>query len=690
MMDKPDHCVKSVFIAAFMLCSGVAISALDPPALRCATVEANGDVTLTWTPPADPGSEFGSYRIYAANAAAGPFNLLSTIGLYAQSTTVHVGADAGLGPRFYYMVSVTAGPVPETSIPSDTVSTMFLQVFQSTPLGSADLSWNALASAPTANDSFIVWLEYPIGNWTILDSVASTTFAYQHVVSVCEDSLTFRVERQDQGACTSFSNRNGDVFEDVTPPTSPEIVVVTVDTVTGLATVEWGASPEPDTDGYIIVFNAPGGAVVIDTVFGQNTTSYEWEDSSADLGFEAYTVAAFDTCEVGDPPSPNTSATRPMHTSMFLSHSYNECAAQVTLDWTAYVGWPTALHDILFQVDGGAWSLLISTDGTTTTHVHEVEPFRTYCYAIRATQDGTPITALSNRTCVVTDYPGLPDFNYVRTVTVSGEESITILDSVDATATVQGYRLERSDNGAPFEEIEYRTAGPFSLLTFIDEEVDTRSVGYRYRVVVVDDCGNDALTSNVGGNIVLKATPQLTGYNDLEWNGYAHWAGFVQAHVVYRSIEAQDFVILGIQPSDPWEYADDVSLYTATSGRFCYYVRALEQGNPSGINATSQSNVVCAVQEDLVYIPNAFVVGGANPVFRPELAYADVAEYELSIINRWGQVVWTTNDRYEAWDGMVGGKMVPIGVYGYYCNYRDGAGRVFEKRGTVTMLTAQD
>ena len=114
LMDKIGRCAKSALFAAFILCSGAAIGALDPPVLRCASVDVNGDVTLDWTPPADPGGEFGSYRIFAANAAAGPFNLLSTIGAYAQTTTLHVGADAGTGPRFYYMVSITAGPSPET------------------------------------------------------------------------------------------------------------------------------------------------------------------------------------------------------------------------------------------------------------------------------------------------------------------------------------------------------------------------------------------------------------------------------------------------------------------------------------------------------------------------------------------------------------------------------------------------
>jgi gliding motility-associated-like protein len=68
------------------------------------------------------------------------------------------------------------------------------------------------------------------------------------------------------------------------------------------------------------------------------------------------------------------------------------------------------------------------------------------------------------------------------------------------------------------------------------------------------------------------------------------------------------------------------------------------------------------------------------------LAYANTGAYELSIINRWGQIIWTTTDADQGWDGRVSGKPVPTGVYAYYCAYRTGADLVVEKRGTVTVL----
>lgn len=662
-------------------------AALDPTVLNCASVDASGDVTITWTAPPDPGGELGNYQVYSSSSYTGPYVPLFTVPA-GTTSWIHPGANADLGPVFYYVTTVTNGPAPEESLPSDTVATFFLEVFQSTPPGSANITWDALAVAPTADDTFSVWMEYPIGSWQLIGEVDATTFSYQHVISVCDDSLTFRVERTDTRGCISVSNLDGDAFQDVTPPSSPVISVVTVDTLTGLATVDWEPSPEADTDGYIIVFEALSGGVIIDTIFGQNNTSYEWPESLADIRAESYTVAAFDTCETGTPPSPNTSATLPMHTSMLLEAEHDVCGGEITLFWTAYVGWTVADQQVFVQVDGGPWTLLGALDGTSLSFTHAVEPFHTYCYAIRASRGNGLASSLSNSACVTTDYPGLPAFNYLRTVTVSGAEEITIVDSVDVFAIVQGYRLERSENGGPFEIIGTRAPGPDAVLVFLDTDVAPASNSYQYRVVVLDGCGREAFASNIGANIVLSATSQLTGVDQLEWNGYQDWAGTIQAHALYRQIANDPFQLLNILPPDPWEYMDDVSIYTNTTGRFCYYVIALESGNPSGINAVSQSNVACAVQEELVYIPNAFVMGGQNPVFQPVLSYADVSEYELSIINRWGQVFWTSYDPLQSWDGTSGGKPVPMGVYGYYCNFKNGAGRVFEKRGTVTVLSA--
>lgn len=663
---------------------------LDPPVLRCASANVSGDVTLNWSLPPDPNGDCLQYEVWHADNAAGPFTLLTTVPC-GQASYAHFGAGANGGPQFYYLTTVSTSPPPNTSVPSDTVATIFLQVFQSTPLGSANLSWNAPAVSPTSGAEFSVWLEYPIGTWSQVATVSTTTFSYQWLVSICEDSLTFRVGLEDAQGCVSFSNRDGEIFHDVTPPSVPVISVVSVDTLTGLSNITWAQPPEPDTDGYIIVWNGPSGGVIIDTVFGQGNTSYAWPDSWPFDGPESFTIAAFDTCETGTPPSPNTSATGAPHTTMHARTTYDRCAALVHLFWTPYGGWAPQSQEILVQRDGGPWALLANLSGGASSFDHAVLPGHTYCYVIKAVQGPGLPASLSNKTCLFTAYPAIPQGNYLRTVTVTGPSTILVVDSVDYTAEPGGYRLLRSTNGGPFVEVEQFGANAGPVIQWTDGDVNTAVNGYRYRMLVLDSCSSGAVESNLGGSIVLQARGELGGVSRLSWNGYSEWAGVVAGYNIYRSIAQGPFDLIATVPADPWSYADDVNPFIALTGDFCYYVEAIEAGNPSTINARSASNVSCAPQQDLVFIPNAFVVGSPyNPVFKPVIGFVDVEEYKLLIINRWGQVIWETDDPAEGWDGVVGSQVMPIGIYAYYCSVRSGSGKLVEERGTVTLIAEGD
>ena len=666
----------------------VAAQPLQPPSLRCASVNIAGDVTLTWVVPPDPNGLFQEYRIYGAAAVGGPYALLGTVPLYAQTTYFHAGAGAHLGPRYYHVTTVSTGAAPNVSEPSDTLATMFLEVAQSTPLGSAVISWSPPVILPSSQD-ISIWQEYPVGNWTLVGTVTNTATSYSHVIAVCADSLTFRIGLADESGCTSFSSRDGDDFEDATPPSSPVVVSVTVDTLSGLSNLSWDPSPEGDTDGYIILLVTPGGGIIIDTLYGHFNTSYEWAASTPDIGPESFTVAAFDTCWTGVPPSPNTSPTLPPHTTNFLTTGYDLCASTVLLQWSGYIGWEPVAYQVLVQVDDGLWNTVAYLAGDARQYAHAAIPGRDHCYVVKAVHEDGQAFSLSNRACRFANYPAVPQFNYIRTVTVTGPSEILVVDSVDMNAAVRSYTLERSDNGGPWQPIAFAAGHEGPVIVFADPNVDPATIGYRYRVQVEDSCGTGFLTSNIGGNIILRATPDLRNLHHLDWNGYADWAGSTIMHTLFRSVSDAPFEEYMPLPPMPWSYTDNVYDLIRSTGKVCYYIQAVEAGNPSGINATSESNVACAVQEDLVFIPNAFIIGGFNPIFKPVIGYVDVSEYEFSIMNRWGQVIWTTSDRDEGWNGTVGSQTMPTGVYAYYCSFHKGDGQRIEKRGHVTLLTAE-
>jgi gliding motility-associated-like protein len=664
---------------------------LAPPDLRCVSVGLGGEAVLTWLTPPDPTAEFLRYEVYHASALAGPYTLVANIPTYAQTTYTHVAAGANTAPQYYYLLTVSTSAPPNTSMPSDTLASIFIQVTQSVPLGSSVVDWNLPHDPPlpTSATASRIAMEYPPGTWALADSVPNTTHHWSRVVSICDDSLNFRVHLADVSGCTSSSSITGAHFQDITPPSVPQIVNVTVDTATNQAVVNWLPSPEFDTDGYIIVLVTPGGNEILDTLYGRLNTSFTWPLSAAGVSAESYTIAAIDTCWKGTPPSPNTSAASGAHTSVHLAATYDQCAGTMLLERTDYGGWPVDHYELFRQVDNGAW-ILLTPMGSATQYVESnIQADHQYCYVLKAVGSMAGQTALSNKVCRITAYPPVPQWNYIRTVTVGASNEVLVVDSMDTAAFTRRLLLERSYNGLPWEQIAVMPGGAGPVVTFTDADVMTTERSYTYRVQVEDSCGSLVRTSNVGNSILLNVSPDPGGLNHLRWNGYVQWAGAVSGYAVYRSVADGPFQLVGGTAPGQWEFADDVNDLYLTPGKFCYYVEAQETGNPAGIDATSASNIACTVQQGEVWVPNAFIESGINNRFKPVLAFADVQRYEFSIFNRWGQLIWTTNNPDQAWDGRVDGTVVPQGVYAWYCSIQDGNGKTVERKGTVTFIAGR-
>ncbi|MDX5427984.1 MAG: gliding motility-associated C-terminal domain-containing protein, partial [Bacteroidota bacterium] len=66
--------------------------------------------------------------------------------------------------------------------------------------------------------------------------------------------------------------------------------------------------------------------------------------------------------------------------------------------------------------------------------------------------------------------------------------------------------------------------------------------------------------------------------------------------------------------------------------------------------------------------------------------FAKEGTFELKIINRWGQEVFSTTDPTERWDGTASGEKAPMGVYVYKLKYQSIDGLPQEERGTFTLI----
>ena len=88
-----------------------------------------------------------------------------------------------------------------------------------------------------------------------------------------------------------------------------------------------------------------------------------------------------------------------------------------------------------------------------------------------------------------------------------------------------------------------------------------------------------------------------------------------------------------------------------------------------------------------IYFPTAFTPNG--DFLKDVLKVPDLNKNKLrrlSIFNRWGQIVFSTNNPGIGWNGTMKGIPQPVGVYIYYLEMEGLSGQRLNQRGTVVLI----
>lgn len=91
--------------------------------------------------------------------------------------------------------------------------------------------------------------------------------------------------------------------------------------------------------------------------------------------------------------------------------------------------------------------------------------------------------------------------------------------------------------------------------------------------------------------------------------------------------------------------------------------------------------------QSYLWVPNAFTPNndGTNDCFAPVLSNYTAGTFQITITDRWGNLVFAANTPEQCWDGSFKGTIIQ-GVYTYRITYRDSRQKYKEKVGTVSVL----
>jgi gliding motility-associated-like protein len=112
-----------------------------------------------------------------------------------------------------------------------------------------------------------------------------------------------------------------------------------------------------------------------------------------------------------------------------------------------------------------------------------------------------------------------------------------------------------------------------------------------------------------------------------------------------------------------------------------YRITAYRGGNN---NIKSTSNYAEVIPPVSIFIPSAFTPNddGINDSFG--VKGEGIQNYKMLIYDRWGEVIYSSTNPFEHWDGKYNNKPVEVGVYVYEV-FAKGFGK-HPKTGAVTLL----
>ena len=688
----------------------IKITVVPPiPDLRCVSVQDNGDVLLTWKFVSGAPPTLEPYMVYYSNNRNGPYTLIDSA-FYPETTYLHQGANANQESGYYFLSTEESCGVLSSTLESDTLQSIFMDVSPINLGVSANLNWNAIHD-PLLPTSFLDYTLY-IRNDTssvFVNTLTTPLLTYQYDAEFCEYYPEFYVEIEDVSGCVSKSSIGDVMLLDSITPITPVIADVSVN-VDGKSVITWTSSPGADFYA-IYKLDSEGSWVTIDSVFGVNNTSYIDITSNANNISESFKIRALDSCG-------NISASSLDHNSINLNASMNACSHTISMDWNDYINWIGGTHhyDVIINettcgVDPRS-SVRINSD-VTDWIISDIIDGCTYDIHVLAYNSDSTYIAMSDQISFYADLPKKPDFNYITTSSVNHfDGSVDISCYVDNTAVISRYDIDRSEGNT--NNFIYIGSVPFAvgtdIISYNDQDVRTSDYFYQYHVWPVDTCNQrvsapiiplSTVDTSLSQTILLN-TDINTQYgsvmhpseytNTIYFNNYIEWLGDVSRYNLYRSVNREPFVLIPLHtfyPGDSLVYVDVVSDFVDGNGRFCYYIEAIEgEGNDLGFLERSFSNVSCVSQTPKLFIPNTFTPNDDdhNELFRPVNSFVSEIGYSFSIFNRSGDQIFLTNDPSKGWDGTFKGSKVPNGDYVYSIEYVNGVGEFIQQVSSVSLI----
>lgn len=296
--------------------------------------------------------------------------------------------------------------------------------------------------------------------------------------------------------------------------------------------------------------------------------------------------------------------------------------------------------------------------------LYEYQVITNYPGGVRSLSLKKSVTAFSN------DVPPA-----VADISAAVDGALVALDWPAVSVPLQQYKITKSESGGSFTQLGTATTPSYTDATYSND------VPSCYKVDYTDQCNNQSPLSIEACPIHLQGTLQSDNVINLSWTAYTGWTSGVGRYVVEKYDERGQLL-----------QSQDVSMATTFTDNTqdlinqVFQYRIFAYAN-NGALLPSASNTIIVIKQPNLFYPTAFTPNrdGLNDTFKVFGQF--VAAFEMKIFNRWGELMFTTDDLGgDGWDGTYRGDVMPEATYVFTAKLKDLAGRSFERSGSVVLL----
>ncbi|WP_236973870.1 gliding motility-associated C-terminal domain-containing protein [Membranihabitans maritimus] len=421
-------------------------------------------------------------------------------------------------------------------------------------------------------------------------------------------------------------------------------------------------------------------------VIATDLTENEFTDTRNLANTESifYSITAFkdDDCKYTFPEPDEGYSYTP-----FLSGKLIECEGRVSLDFEPSNYWFDDMDSrTLFISENGnlfdSISLGLDTDSIEYTNISPGNVYR--FYVEEKSSENTRQLARSNTVIINADFFDAVQWIAIREISFDPNNNLSIEWQTDPTDEPPEYTLIQGASESMTNPLMVNEFGTNQYSYELDQFDPDNN---HYSLSIEDSCEN--IVTSLSKEALWVSAQLLGGYDlAMEWNVLGDEELTIDQYDVYL-VENGSSSLLSSVRNFSGQFIHNFSENNPKDSA-CVYVIAkgtLEHSEWDESNEVEyRSNTVCVYGETKIILPNALAPGSGNdylPIISPR---EGIVEFEMTIYDRYGNIIFQSNNPNVGWNGSTNGANNTIDIYAAVVKVTNQNGEVFSETQSVVLL----